>query len=91
MNTNIQYIVAGGPLHGRTYDCLPTDDSIVETQAAANSTAEAATLINATRQHPHGGSLRIAAKRRLGNGGVVRYIVLHPQATGEQFLTILAA
>jgi hypothetical protein len=91
MTGNIEYIVAGGPLHGRTYPSLPSDDGIEGSSPAIVAVCSSAVPIDAARQSAGGHGLRIAAKRRLGGGDTVRYIVLHPQATGEQFLTILAA
>ena len=37
------------------------------------------------------GLLCIAAARKHSNADRTRFILLHPQATGEQFLTLLAA
>jgi hypothetical protein len=37
------------------------------------------------------GQLCIAAARKHSDAARVRFILLHPQATGEQFLTLLAA
>lgn len=37
------------------------------------------------------GELCIAAARTHGNPSRTRFILLHPNATGEQFLTLLAA
>lgn len=37
------------------------------------------------------GQLCIAAARKRSNANRTRFVLLHPQATGEQFLTALAA
>jgi hypothetical protein len=71
MDTFFEYIIAGGPQHGRVYR-RPSD--------ARASTPLVAITADGQYCLP-------AARKRTG----ARLVLLHPEATGAQFRSILAA
>ena len=70
---NIEYIIVGGPQHGRVSRRPWTPDSATPPV-----------------EHACDGLPCMAAARRHVSVGT-RYLLLHPKATGEQFLTMLVA
>ncbi|MBB6188003.1 hypothetical protein HDE77_002368 [Rhodanobacter sp. MP7CTX1] len=71
MDTFVDYIIAGGPNHGRVY-CRPLD------------TRACTPLVVITAD---GQCCLPAARKQAG----ARLVLLHPEATGAQFRSILAA
>jgi hypothetical protein len=91
VNENIEYIFAGGPQHGQIVRCLRSDEDRQKAPSERAAAGGGLPFIGAYYRHVDGDALRIAATRTRSNGDIERYVVLHAQATGEQFLTILAA
>lgn len=88
---HVEYIFAGGPLHGQTIPSpRPTEAAGTAPSFANDAMLHSLRICDAYR-HTNSDSLRVAAKHGRSNDHATRYIVLHPQATGEQFLTIFAA
>lgn len=88
---HIEYIFAGGPLHGQTISGLRFNQALRIAPSLVGDAMLQSPRICVSYRHANSGSLRVAAKHRRSNVRTTRYIVLHPQATGEQFLTIFAA
>lgn len=75
MSTVIEYVIAGGPQHGLV--CPHPAPGV-----------DAGSFAVASRD---GQLCRVAARRASRTCQGTRVILLHPQATGEQFRTVLAA
>jgi hypothetical protein len=88
---HIEYIFAGGPLHGQTIPGRQFNEALRIAPSFAGDATPRSPRICASYRHANSGSLRVAAKHRRSNVETTCYIVLHPQAMGEQFLTIFAA
>lgn len=77
MNQIIEYVIVGGPQHGMV--CRHPVPSVPADAIAISSN--------------DGQLCRVAARRRASHAShaSTRLLLLHPQATGEQFRTLLAA